>query len=245
MDYMVYAYLQLGQDQKARRVVDEMGAVSGINPDRFVGPYALAVSPARYALERGDWRGAAGLAVRSSKFAYADAMTHFARAMGATRSGDVDAARLEIAKIAEMREKLRAAHDAYWGEQVDIQWQVASAWALYIEGEHDDALQAMRAAADAEDRTEKHPVTPGVPIPARELYGSMLLERGMNKEALAAFAATLAKEPNRLGALIGAARAASKLDDKQAARRYYAEVVAIAAEADASRTDVAEARAFM
>jgi hypothetical protein len=107
MDYMVYAYLQLGQDQKARSVVDEMSAVSGINPDRFVGPYALAVSPARYALERGDWRGAAGLAVRPSKFAYADAMTYFARAMGAARSGDVDAARLDIANIADMREKLR------------------------------------------------------------------------------------------------------------------------------------------
>jgi tetratricopeptide (TPR) repeat protein len=245
MDYMVYAYLQLGQDQKSRRVVDEMGAVSGINPDRFVGPYALAVSPARYALERGDWRDAAGLAVRPSKFAYADAMTHFARAMGAARSGDVDAAWLEIANIAEMREKLRAANDAYWTEQVDIQWHVASAWALYVNGKHDEALQEMRVAADAEDRTEKHPVTPGVPIPARELYGSMLLDRGMSKEALAAFEATLAKEPNRLAALVGAAKAASKLDDKQAARRYYAKVVTIAAEADASRTDVAEAQAFM
>jgi tetratricopeptide (TPR) repeat protein len=245
MDYMVYAYLQLGQDQKARSVVDEMSAVSGINPDRFVGPYALAVSPARYALERGDWRGAAGLAVRPSKFAYADAMTYFARAMGAARSGDVDAARLDIANIADMREKLRAANDAYWTEQVDIQWQVASAWALYLEGKHHEALQAMRAAADAEDRTEKHPVTPGVPIPARELYGSMLLDRNMSKEALAAFEATLAKEPNRLAALVGAAKAASKLDDKEAARRHYAKVVAIAADADASRTDVAEARAFM
>jgi tetratricopeptide (TPR) repeat protein len=222
-----------------------MSAVSGINPDRFVGPYALAVSPARYALERGDWRGAAGLAVRPSKFAYADAMTYFARAMGAARSGDVDAARLDIANIADMREKLRAANDAYWTEQVDIQWQVASAWALYLEGKHHEALQAMRAAADAEDRTEKHPVTPGVPIPARELYGSMLLDRNMSKEALAAFEATLAKEPNRLAALVGAAKAASKLDDKEAARRHYAKVVAIAADADASRTDVAEARAFM
>ena len=79
------------------------------------------------------------------------------------------------------------------------------AWVLYAEGKHDEALKAMSAAADAEDKTEKHPVTPGVPTPARELYGQMLLERGMAKEALAAFEATLKKEPNRLGATIGAA----------------------------------------
>ena len=103
---------------------------------------------------------------------------------------------------------MRAAKDAYWSEQVDIQWQVASAWVLYAEGKHADALNAMSAAADAEDRTEKHPVTPGVPTPARELYGTMLLERGMAREALAAFEAVMRKEPNRLGAVIGAAKAA-------------------------------------
>jgi tetratricopeptide (TPR) repeat protein len=245
MDYLVYAYLQTAQDEKARAVVSDMIAIPDIQPERFVGPYALAVSPARYALERGDWKGAAELQVRPSKFAYADAMTYFARALGATRSGNPAAAQADIEKLGELREKLRAAKDIYWTEQVDIQWQVASAWALYVEGKHDQALQAMRAAADAEDRTEKHPVTPGVPIPARELYGSMLFDRGMSKEALAAFGATLAKEPNRLGALVGAAKAASKLGDKEGGRRYYAKVIAIASEADASRTEVAEARAFM
>src|SRR6187397_2691001 len=117
MDYMVYAYLQLAQDQKAQSVVTEMKAVTGINPDRFVSPYALAVSPARYAVERGDWKGAAELQVRPSKFAYADAMTHFARALGAARSGNPEAARADIAKLAELRDKLREAKDAYWTEQ--------------------------------------------------------------------------------------------------------------------------------
>jgi tetratricopeptide (TPR) repeat protein len=245
MDYMVYAYLQLGQDQKAQGVVSEMNAITGINPDRFVGPYALAVSPARYVVERGDWKSAAELQVRPSKFAYADAMTHFARAIGAARVGNAGAAKDDIAKLAELREKLRAAKDAYWTEQVDIQWQVATAWMLHAEGKYDEALKAMSAAADAEDKTEKHPVTPGVPTPARELYGAMLLERGQAREALTAFEATLRKEPNRLGATIGAARAADKDGDAAKAKQYYAAAVALAENADSVRPELAEVRAFM
>ena len=116
---------------------------------------------------------------------------------------------------------------------------------LYAEGKHDDALKAMSAAADAEDKTEKHPVTPGAPKPARELYGEMLLENGSPKVALAAFEATLKKEPNRLGAYVGAAKAAEKSGDKAKAREYFGKVVAIAADADKSRTEVADARAFL
>src|SRR5215212_8977533 len=224
MDYMVYAHLQLAQDEKARAVVDDMLAIAGMNPDRFVGPYALAVSPARYAIERGDWKGAAALPVRPAKFAYADAMTHFARAIGAARSGDPAAAKGDVAKLTELREKLREAKDDYWAEQVDIQWQVASAWVLSAEGKHDEALKAMGAAADAEDRTEKHPVTPGVPIPARELYGAMLLDRGMPREALAAFEGTLKKEPDRFGATIGAAKSAENAGEAAKARQYYAKI---------------------
>src|SRR5205085_9655202 len=153
---------------------------------------------------------AAELPVRPSPIANVQAITYFARALGAARSGDPAAAKADIAKLIELRDKLRQVKDAYWSEQVDIQAQIASAWVLYAEGKHDDALQAMSAAADAEDKTEKHPVTPGVLKPARELYGVMLLERGMAKEALAAFEATLKKEPNRLGAYVGAAKAAEK-----------------------------------
>jgi hypothetical protein len=245
MDYMVYALLQLAQDQKAQAVVAEMNTVSGTNPDRFVSPYALAVSPARYALERADWKGASQLQTRETKFPYADAMTYFARALGSARSGNPAAARTEIAKLAELREKLREAKDIYWTEQVDIQFQVATAWALYAEGKQDEALKAMSAATDAEDKTEKHPVTPGVPTPARELYGQMLLDRGMAKEALAAFEATLGKEPHRFGATIGAAKAAVKTGDIARARQHYAAAVALSENADPIRPEVAEARAFL
>ncbi len=245
MDYEVYAYLQLGQDEKAKALINEMAEVTGLTETYLAGPYALAISPARYVVERGDWKAAANLQVRPSPLAQVQAITYSARALGAARSGNPEAAKADIAKLTELRDKLRDAKDAYWSEQVDIERQVATAWALYAEGKQDEALAAMSAAADAEDKTEKHPVTPGVPKPARELYGSMLLERGMAKEALAAFEATLKKEPNRLGAYAGAAVAAEKSGDLTKAREYYGKVVAIADNADKARTEVADAQAFL
>src|SRR6267154_487048 len=245
MDYLVYAYLQLGQDKEAAAVIDEMNTVNGFAETFIAGPYALAASPARYAVERGDWKAAAALQVRPSPLAHVQAVTHFARALGAARSSNPEAAKADIAKLAELRDRLRDAKDAYWSEQVDIQRQVATAWVLYAEGKQDDALKAMSAAADAEDKTEKHPVTPGVPKPARELYGVMLLESGNAKEALTAFEATLKKEPNRLGAYVGAAIAAETSGDNAKAREHYKKVVEIADAADKARTDVAGAQAFL
>jgi hypothetical protein len=245
MDYQVYAYLQLGQDAKAKAVMDEATTVAGFTETFLAGPYALAISPARYVVERGDWKAASELQVRPSPLSQVQAISYFARALGAARSGNPDAAKADIAKLAELRDKLRDAKDAYWSEQVEIQRQVAAAWVLYAEGKQDDALNAMSAAADAEDKTEKHPVTPGVPKPARELYGAMLLESGKPSEALAAFEATLKKEPNRLGATVGAAKAAEKAGDNAKAQEYYRQVVAIAGDADTSRTEVSDARAFL
>jgi hypothetical protein len=245
MDYLVYAYLQLGQDAKAEAVIDDMTKVTGFTEAFLPGPYALAVSPARYAVERSDWKAAAEFQVRASPLAQVQAITYFARALGAARSGNPEAAKPDIAKLAELRDRLRDAKDAYWSEQVDIQRQVATAWVLYAEGKRDDALAAMSAAADAEDRTEKHPVTPGVPKPARELYGVMLFESGNVRDALTAFEATLKKEPNRLEAYVGAAKAAEKAGEAAKAQEYYGKVVAIGGGADDSRTEVADARAYL
>ena len=155
------------------------------------------------------------------------AMSHFARALGAARSGKPDAAKADVAKLAELSDKLRDAKDAYWSEIVDIQRQVAAAWVLHAEGKHDEALKAMSAAADAEDKTEKAAITPGPLAPARELYGEMLLERGMAKEALAAFEATKAKEPNRFRGYAGAAKAAEKLGDRAAAKANYEKLIGL------------------
>jgi tetratricopeptide (TPR) repeat protein len=244
MDYLVYAHLQLGEDSKTREVVEEMNAVPGVTPNAFAAAYALAASPARYAIERRDWKGAAELQVRPSPFAHVQAITHFARALGAARTGNPEVAKADIAKLAELRDKLREAKDAYWSEQVDIQWQVATAWVLYAEGKFDDAFRTMRAAADAEDKTEKHPVTPGVPEPARELYGVMLLERGMTAAALAAFEATIRKEPNRFNAFSGAAKAAEILGDKAKAKDHYQKLLTLAS-ADGSRPELSAARDYL
>jgi Tfp pilus assembly protein PilF len=244
-DYMVYAYLQLSLDAEARGVIDDMLAVKGVNPNAFGAHFAQAASPARYAVERGDWKAAAQLDVRPSIFPHVMAITHFARALGAARSGNPEAAKADIAKLAELRDKLREQKNGYWAEQVDIEWQVASAWVLAAEGGHQDALKAMSAAADAEDKTEKSPVTPGPLAPARELYGEMLFEQGMAKEALVAFEATKAKEPNRFRSFAGAARAAEKLGDKAAARANYQKLLALIGETKSDRPVVAAAQQFV
>jgi tetratricopeptide (TPR) repeat protein len=244
-DYLVYAYLQLAQDKKARAVVDEMTAVTGYNPNVRGATFALAAGPARYMVERSDWKGAAELQVRPTPAPFVDAITHFARALGAARSGNLAAAKADITKLAELRDKLRTAKDAYWSEQVDIQWQVATAWVLHVEGKHAEALKAMSIAADVEDKTEKSPVTPGPLAPARELYGFMLLERGMAKEALAAFEATKSKEPNRYYGYAGAGQAAEKLGDKAKAKENYQKLIALTATADSDRPEIAAAKKYV
>ena len=246
MDYLVYAYLQLAQDDKAREVVEEMRTITGVNAARHTGPFALAAGASRYALERGDWKAAAELMPSPSRFAHVDAITHFARAMGAARLGNVQAARTDAAKLAELSEKMRTARDVYWAEQVDIQRQVAEAWILLAEGKSDDAIKAMRDAADAEDRTDKHVVTPGPILPARETYGAMLLLQRKPTEALAAFEATLRKEPNRLGATLGAGKAADGLNDKVRALQHYRAALALAKDTpSAGRVELVEARKFV
>ena len=245
MDYLVYAHLQLAQDKAARAVVDEMIEINGFNPNVRGGPYAIAAGQARYMVERNDWTGAAALPMQPTRFAYVDAITHFARALGAARIGSLDAARADIAQLAALREKLRQANDAYWSEQVDIQWQIASAWLLNAEHKHDEALAMMRAAADAEDKTEKSIVTPGHLAPARELYGTMLLEHGMPADALTQFEATLQKEPNRFNAFAGAAASAERLGDTGQARTYAAKLVALAGDQEASRPALAAARQLL
>jgi tetratricopeptide (TPR) repeat protein len=243
-DYMVYAYLQMAQDKLARAVVDDIGAIN-VASNVQAGGFALAASPARYEMERGDWKAAAELQVRPSPFKHAMAITHFARAVGAARAGKPDAAKADIAKLAELRDQLREAKDAYWSEQVDIQWQVANAWVLNAEDKTEEALKVMSAAADAEDKTEKSPVTPGPLAPARELYGEMLFERGMVKEALAAFEATKAKEPNRFRGYAGAARAAEKLGDRAAAKANYEKLIKLLAQPQSDRAEIKAAYAFL
>ena len=244
-EYMVYAHLQLAQDKEAAVVIEEMKKETDFKATLASVDYALAASPARHAIERGDWQAASKLAVRPSGLNFAMAVSHFGRALGAARSGKPEDAKADIEKLAELRDKLREAKDNYWSQIVDIQRQVAAAWVLHAEGKYDEALKAMSAAADAEDKTEKHVITPGPLAPARELYGQMLLNRGMAKEAFAAFEATKAKEPNRFQGYAGAAMAAEKAGDKATARQNFQKLVALTANADTERPEVAAARKFL
>ena len=253
MDYQAYAYLQMAQDAKARELSERVtnvaaklngpNVVQGAAPP-MAGPFARNAVAARYALERGAWSEAAALTPVASPFPNADAILHFARAIGAARSGRAAAAAADIEKLAALREALTAAKDEYWAEQVDIQRQVALAWVAFADGMKDDALKMMRAAADQEDATDKAAVSPGPIAPARELLGEMLLEAGNAKDAVAAFDAAMKKEPNRFRGAYGAARAAEAIGNRAAARKYYLQVIAIAKDADTQRPELQRARAF-
>ncbi len=228
MDYQTYAYLQTAQDSAARRLVDAIPETAArFDPDRIggaapaiAGYYAIAAIPARYALERRSWTDAARLELRPSPFVPAEATTWFARALGAANSGDLAGARAAVAALQERQARLAKAGEVYWAEQTEIQRLGATAWLAFKEGRTDDALTAMREAADREDRTEKAAVTPGPIAPARELLGEMLLQLKRPQEALAAFEITLKKEPNRFHALAGAAEAAQAVGDTATMRKY-------------------------
>jgi hypothetical protein len=250
LDYETYAYLQIAQDKAAKAVVDHAAAVTGGGEGAAAGAagagaFAVAAIPARYALERGAWAEAAALQVRPANTPYTEAMTYFARAVGASRDGHPDQATADIAKLAELRDKLKSMQDAYWTEQVDIQRRVALAWQTFAQGQKDEGLAQLKAAADSEDATDKSAVTPGPLAPARELYGFMLLEANRPKEALVAFEATMKKEPNRFRGTYGAARAAEAAGDKAKARTYYKELLVIAKDADTERPELATAKKFV
>ena len=241
VDYMVYANLQLGKDAEARRLADEVLNVTGITP-RFVAPYAIAAMPARLAVERGQWKEASQLPVTQSPHAFVMAITHYARALGAARTGDLAAARKDAEALAELHQKLEAAKNNYWATEVEIQRLAAGGWIALAEGKQDEALKLMRAAADLEDKNEKHIVTPGRILPARELLAEMLLEVKQPKQALAEFEASRMREPNRFRNLYGSAVAADAAGDKVAAAAYYKQLVALAAKGDGTRPEVARAK---
>ena len=258
LDYQAYAYLQTGQDAAAAKLVQAAAEIATRSTANVVagaappaaGMYAFAAIPARYALERGDWAAAARLEVRPSQVPYADAMTWFAKALGAARlrpgaagaasggqrpgsQADLATARTAVDALQQAIDRLTQDKELYWAEQVTIQKLAGSAWIALAEGRTDDALAAMREAADREDRTEKAAVTPGPLAPARELLGEMLFELKRPKEALAEFQKTIVKEPNRFRALAGAAAAATLAGDRAGARKHYEQLLAVAARADA------------
>jgi hypothetical protein len=250
LDYMMYATLQLARDGEARAIADEIAAIPAIATEHLGRAFALAAIPARYALERHRWDEAARLTPRPAdypwdRFPQAEAITHFARAVGAARSGDVATARGAAERLATLRDTLAATGQGYWADQVEIQRRLAAAVVARAEALTERALAAARSAAELEATTEKHVVTPGPIVPARELLGELYLEAGQPRQALHEFETALVTEPNRFWSLHGAARAAARAGEQARARDYYAKLVALCAPCDTDRPAIAEARAFL
>jgi hypothetical protein len=241
-DYKVYAHLQLAQDAAAEDLLEAARDLP--KPDHFAAAFAYAAMPARVALEQEDWERAAGLALEPEyypweKYPHAESINAFARGIGAARSGDAEAARDEQARLEELRD---ATGPDYWVEQVDIQAGIVGALALCAEDEAEACIDSLSAAADREDATEKHVVTPGPLLPARELLADILLENDRPSEALEAYEAVLDKEPNRYRALAGAVAAAEAAGDAERARAHAEHLVEQAETADGDRDSLAHAR---
>ena len=226
-DYMVYAYLQLGRYDTARAVVEEALRVEreavAANPEgytRGVVNYNLVAMPARYALERDAWSEAAGLELLPGMTANVEAVTRFARGLGHARLGHARPAAAEAARMEELLATLRTGNDRYWEIATEAQLLALRAWIAHAEGRHAEALDLGRRAADLEETVEKHPVTPGPLLPARELYAELLTLHDQPEEALTAAEATLVREPNRARTLRVAAEAADAAGDVEAAERY-------------------------
>jgi tetratricopeptide (TPR) repeat protein len=243
VDYRVYALLQLGRDAEARRTIEEALKVGGTSP-RFTAPYAKAAMPARYALERGAWQEAAKLQPPGSTYPFVEAITYFSRALGEARSGDLAGARKDAGELEGFHKALLTAKNAYWATEVEIQRLAVAAWIALGEGNPDEALKLMRAAADLEDRNEKHIVTPARIVPARELLGEMLIEMKQPQAALKEFEASQRREPNRFRNYAGAARSAEMSGDRATAAGYYQKLVALSKDSDTTRPELASARKF-
>lgn len=229
-DYMVYAHLQLGQHAAARAVVDEALAHPA-RVDHAATAYAYAAMPARLALERGAWDEAAALelfpaadAYPWTKYTFAEAVNAYARGIGAALGTDPAAARAEAARLQALAAATKA---PYWAEQIGIQAAVVEALATRAEGRNDDALAMLRSAAEREDATEKHVITPGPIVPARELLAYATLDTGDATAALREFESVLQREPNRYRAVEGAARAAERAGDTVKAAEYSRQLDAL------------------
>jgi len=251
-DYEIYAYLQTAQDEAAGRVLAALPEIaSRFDPEVVIagaggpsaGYFALAAIPARYALERHQWKQAAQLTPRETPFPYTEAMTWFARGLGAARLRQAPQARASLVALQQIRQRLSQAGEYYWAQQVQIQELEVEAWTAFAGSRKDEALRQMKRAAELEDGTEKSAVTPGPLAPARELLGEMLLEMNAPTQALDQFKATLTKEPGRFRSLYGAAKAAQLSGNREASLKYFRQLLQVCERADKpGRSELLETR---
>lgn len=250
IDYLMYAYLQNARDKEALQLLDSLQHIGKTNVDSFKVAYTYAASPARYALERHQWQEASALKLTPESFPWelypwASSIHHFARGIGAARSGRIQEAREERDVIRKLKMGLAGTTLPYWREEVFVHDDAVSSWIALADGDDDAALALAVAAANREDAVDKHPVTPGEVLPARELYADMLLQLGRIDDALEQYRRVLKSSPNRYNALLGAARAAASAKDSTGAGGYYKRLNEIAGKSDASRDSLAEAARYL
>jgi tetratricopeptide (TPR) repeat protein len=250
LDYLVYAYLQQADDHKARQVMDELLIPDGSFQTHIAASYSFTAIPARFALERQQWAEAAVLEPRLSNnypienFPAMEAITYFARALGAARSGKMKVANQALEKLTVLHKKAEKT-SVYWAKQVEIQRLSAMAWIMYQEDRKKEALNVMQKAAALESSTEKHPVTPGEILPARELLADMLLDMGRYREAQAEYETALKRSPNRFNSLYGAGLAAELGNNKSQAVLYYKKIVEITETVKTDREQLKHAKLYL
>jgi tetratricopeptide (TPR) repeat protein len=252
LDYLEYAYLQVDDQARARAVLEEAARARTFDEPNFAAAYALAAIPARWALERRDWKAAEALGPPAaglpwSQYRYVSATTYFAQALGAARGGQLERARAALEELERLQAELAQSpvpgpYD--WAGNVESMRLAAAGWLARAEGRDAEALRLLREAAQLDEKTGKHPVTPGPLLPPRELFGDLLLEVGRADEALSEYQASLRESPNRFNSLVGAARAAARLGNGKRAAELYAALAGMVA-AGAQRPELSEARSFL
>jgi tetratricopeptide (TPR) repeat protein len=245
LQFLMEAYLQVAEDQKAQGVLDELNARYKGVPTGLGFAIMRAGIPARYAIERRHWSDAASLQPLSSPFPYAEAITYFARAVGSARIKDIVGARKDIDMIDSLRDAALLAKDTYWAQETEILRLSAAGWLAHAEGKNEEALKLMRAGADLEDSTQQHHTARDPIVPAREQLGDLLIELGQPEQALREFETALQKHPNRFNGLYGAGRAAEASGAREKARAFYAKLTELCKKTDTERPELQRAKVFL
>ncbi len=249
LDYLMYAYLQKGDNDLAKKQWDYLKTINYVSPLNFKVAYSFAAIPSRYVLENKLWKEAQNIDIHYKdfsweKFQWQKAIIHFTRLIGAVNNGNLSAANSELNELKNIHNNLLQQKDSYKANQVQIQIKSSEAWIKVKEKKHDEALALMKLAADMEDKTEKHPVTPGEVLPARELLGDMLLQMNKPADALIAYEANLKNHPKRFNGLYGAGLAAEKLGNLEKAEFYYSQLNAPAKSSNSVRPEMNAVRLF-
>jgi hypothetical protein len=250
MDYLAYAYLQKGENTLAKQQLDYLKTIIEVYPVNFKTAYAFAAIPCRYYLENKNWDDAATVQLSPFhfpwiKFPWQQSIIHFTRLLGAAHLGNIGNANKELTTLKQLRDTLEQQKDFYKSKQVEIQIKIGEAWIQFVAAQKKEGLCTMKLAADMEDSTVKHPVTPGEVLPARELYADMLFSSQQYQNALLAYKTVLQKSPNRFNSLYGAGAAAEKSGSKQEAIYFYKQFLANRDPTNASRPELTKAQLFL